>query len=229
MDVFKHRYICATVEKMSQAKPSAPLSALTINTGLAVANPKAAAAVASAQATGQKINQPKKDYNVMRREQDQVVENYLKDLTFMIVALQTKRPKDEDFKEIREKYMLVKNEVPVQILLSSGAILWKYREKIMAADARAEAFFLEQDFEADRAKVTNELKNGDNFERFAEVLIKIKLVWHCFESAEKQAIWSRAKNMLGGYATYEANRRAMEKDEAEKKVHQDSRRKNMTP
>lgn len=208
---------------MAQPKP---LPSLTVNTGMAVAHPKAAAAVATAQAAGSnKVNQPKKDYNTMRREQDQVVENYLKDLTWMIVALQTKSPKDEDFKEIREKYMLAKNEVPVQILLSSGAILWKYREKIMAADSKAEAFFLEQDFEADRAGVTKELKNGDNFERFAEVLIKIKLVWHCFAAAEKQAMWSRAKNMLSGFATYEANRRAMEKDEAEKKVALDSRRK----
>jgi len=141
---------------MAQPKP---LPSLTVNTGMAVAHPKAAAAVATAQAAGSnKVNQPKKDYNTMRREQDQVVENYLKDLTWMIVALQTKSPKDEDFKEIREKYMLAKNEVPVQILLSSGAILWKYREKIMAADSKAEAFFLEQDFEADRAGVTKELK-----------------------------------------------------------------------
>lgn len=201
------------------------VASLTVNTGLALTDPKAAAAVATAQAAGQKTKQPKKDYNTMRREQDQVVEAYLKDLTFMIVAVHNARPKDDDFLEIREKYMLVKNEIPVQILLSSGAILWKYRDKIAAADARAEAFFIEQDFEEDRAKVTQELQNGDNFERFAEILMKIKLVWRCFSQAEKNAIWARAKSMLSGYATYEANRRAMARDEAEAKMTQDTRRK----
>jgi hypothetical protein len=208
------------------AKPVKTLAQLPVHAGLAATDPKLNEAIVQAHHPGPKgKTPPRKDYNTIRTEQDKVVEDYLKEMTFLIVALHTKNPRDLDFQEIREKFMLVKNDIPTKIIVASGAVLWKYRAQISSADSRAEAFFLEQDFETDRATVVGDMPNSDNFERFPEVLTKIKLTWHSFTPVEKNLMWNKAKRMLSLFAAYESNRRAMDLYDAEKAMNNAARRK----
>lgn len=188
-------------------KPEAPtkpaLQSLVVNTGIAVTNPKAAATKPTPKG-------PQKGYNDIMQEQDVCVKSILTDLTYLVGALKAKNPRDDDLEEVRDRFMAIKNEVPTQIVIGAGSCLWKYRAQIAAADANAENFFLAQDFKSEYAAVRKELPPSDNFEKFPEVLHKIKLTWHLFSAPEKQEVWVRAKRMLKMYATYEGNRRALD-------------------
>lgn len=178
--------------KPEPAKPA--LQPLVVNTGVAATNPKG----------------PQKSYNQLMQEQDTCMKSFLDDLTYLVGALKSKNPRDPDLDEVRDRFMAVKNEVPALIMTGAGACIWKYRAKIAAANTEAESFFLAHDFKADYAAIRKELPPSDDFEKFPEVLHKIKLTWHQFSPAEKGEVWTRAKRMLKMYATYEGNRRALE-------------------
>lgn len=188
--------------KPAPSNPSLP--ALKVNTGLAVTDPKAALAAKTPAPKG-----PQKSYDVIMREQDSCVKSVLDDMTYLVAALQSKNPRDDDLAEIRDRFMAVKNEVPTQIVVAVGGCLWEYRNQIKSADANAENFLLAQDFKASFAAARKDLPQSDNFEKFPEILHKIKLTWHFFSAVEKNEVWTRAKRMLSMYATYEGNRRAL--------------------
>lgn len=188
-----------TPKPIASTKPA--LQPLVVNTGTAATDPKAAAKPVP--------KGPQKSYNELMQEQDKCVKSVLDDMTYLVAALQSKNPRDDDMAEIRDRFMAVKNEVPTQIVVAVGSCLWEYRNQIKAADANAENFLLAQDFKANYANIRKELPPADNFEKFPEVLHKIKLTWHLFSTAEKGEVWTRAKRMLSMYATYEGNRRAL--------------------
>jgi len=122
---------------------------------------------------------------------DRSILEFTLDMTFIVNIIYNKNKKDTDIEEIRDGYLLAKNENPECIIINAGPYLWKYREQVSLDNFNE---LLNNDFSTETS--------NSNSNKVQAILNKIKKTWHLFKPLEQDSIKKRLKTMLTYYATY---------------------------
>lgn len=148
----------------------------------------------------------------LQAEQDKQVKDFNAALAFMIRCVVDKNKKDEDIKDINDKFLAVKRENPSIVVIHGGPRVWKYREEIKKGEIN---FFLDNNFEDDveevQKEVQDEIPEAADTKKVMEIMTKIKLSWHRFNKEEQEEIMKRAKKLVKTYAAYLATDKQLQK------------------